>query len=106
MGHDFPGNVRELENIIEHAFVLCRGPLIEPRHLPEPFRSAAGEPGASPRAGATLEEMEKVFILAALQRNGWNRRNAAKELGVHRSTLRRKMKALGIEEPEKQATEE
>ena len=53
-----------------------------------------------------LEEMEKVFILAALQRHGWNRRNAAKELGIHRSTLRRKLKALGLEEPEKEATEE
>ena len=99
MAHDFPGNVRELENVIEHAFVLCRGPLIEPRHLPEPFRSAADQTHASPRAGATLEQMEKVFILAALRRHGWNRMKAAEELGIHRSTLRRKMQALRINDP-------
>ncbi len=100
MAHDFPGNVRELENVIEHAFVLCRGGMIEPRHLPGPFRPAAGESGAPPRAGTTLEQMEKVFIMAALDRNAWNRRNAAKELGIHRSTLRRRMKVLGINAPE------
>ena len=107
MGHDFPGNVRELENIIEHAFVLCRGAVIGPQHLPEPFRSAAsGTRPDSPSGGSTLEEMEKVFILAALKRHGWNRRNAAKELGIHRSTLRRKIKTLGIDVPEKAETEE
>jgi len=98
MAHDYPGNVRELENIIEHSFVLCRGPVIEPGHLPEPFRSAA-DASAPPRGGATLEEMERVFILAALRRNDWSRGAAAKELGIHRSTLRRKMKTLGIEPP-------
>jgi len=98
MAHDYPGNVRELENIIEHSFVLCRGSVIEAGHLPEPFRSAAGV-GASPRGGATLEEMERVFILAALRRHDWNRGAAARELGIHRSTLRRKMKTLGIEPP-------
>ncbi|GAH62497.1 unnamed protein product, partial [marine sediment metagenome] len=44
-------------------------------------------------------------IIAALQRHGWNRRNAAKELGIHRSTLRPKMKALGIEAPEDEPTQ-
>ncbi len=97
MAHSFPGNVRELENIIEHAFVLCRGGVIETRHLPEPFRAPPGP--KSSRGGKTLEEMEKVFILAALKRSGWRRGEAAKELGIHRSTLRRKMKALGIEAP-------
>jgi len=99
MAHEFPGNVRELENVIEHAFVLCRGPIIEPRHLPAPFGSPASGDDAATRAGGTLEEMERVFILAALKRCGRNRGKAAKELGIHRSTLRRKMKALGIVAP-------
>jgi DNA-binding NtrC family response regulator len=43
--------------------------------------------------------MERVFIAAALRRHAWNRSRAAKELGIHRSTLRRKMKALGVREP-------
>jgi PAS domain S-box-containing protein len=100
MAHDFPGNVRELENVIEHAFVLCRGGMIEARHLPEPLRSVVcGTCPESGQAVSSLEDMEKVFIAAALRRNRWNRRKTAKDLGIDRSTLRRKIRALGIEVP-------
>jgi transcriptional regulator with PAS, ATPase and Fis domain len=101
MAHDFPGNVRELENVIEHAFVLCREPLVGPQHLPAPLRSSASEGHVdAARVGGTLEEMERVFIQAALTRHGWNRAEAARELGIHRSTLRRRISALGIEAPD------
>lgn len=100
MSYDFPGNVRELENIIEHAFVLCRGGMIEPRHLPEPLRSeVCGACPDSKDAGASLEEMERVLIEGALKRNQWNRLRTAQELRIARSTLRRKMKTLGIKAP-------
>jgi len=100
MSYDFPGNVRELENIIEHAFVLCRGGLIEPRHLPEPLRSrvCAACPDTT-QADASLEEIERLLIQTALERNGWNRARTAQKLGIARSTLRRKMRAFGIEAP-------
>jgi PAS domain S-box-containing protein len=100
MSYDFPGNVRELENVIEHAFVLCRGGMIEPRHLPEPLRSGvcAACPG-SRGSVASLRDMERVFIEAALKRNEWNRVRAASELKIDRSTLRRKLEGLGIEAP-------
>jgi len=98
-GYDYPGNVRELENIIEHAFVLCQGRIIEPKHLPENLRPA-GLAGIGPIGStATLKEMEKQLIIDALKRNRWNRLAAAKELGIHKSTLFRKIASLDIELP-------
>lgn len=99
MGHDFPGNVRELENIIEHAFVLCRSGMIGMRHLPDSFRQPEG--GESPVDTASLPELEGRFIIEALKRNGWNREQTARELGMHKTTLWRKIKHLGLELPSK-----
>jgi PAS domain S-box-containing protein len=96
MEHDFPGNVRELENVIEHAFVLCPGGVIEARHLPLPLQGEGeGQGGGLPR-GLTLEAMEKLLIRDALQRHGGNRAAAARELGINASTLFRKIKALKL----------
>jgi PAS domain S-box-containing protein len=94
MEHDFRGNVRELENIIEHAFVLCRGGVIELKHLPPALRG--GGLGEALRLGKamTLASMEKLLISDALRRNEGNRQKAAKELGINPSTLFRKLKAL------------
>jgi DNA-binding NtrC family response regulator len=99
MEHDYPGNVRELENIIEHAFVLCRGALIELAHLPPQLRGdAVGE--TSPNiAGMTLEAMERFIITDALRRHNGNRTAAARQLGINPSTLFRKLKSLGIDQP-------
>ncbi|MFW6066616.1 MAG: helix-turn-helix domain-containing protein, partial [Planctomycetota bacterium] len=100
MEYDFPGNVRELENVIEHAFVLCRGGLIRPEHLPPEVR-AGGRATDMPRTGGTtLKAMERVLIADAVRRQGGNRSAAAKELGIDPSTLFRKVKTLGIELPE------
>ena len=98
MEHDYPGNVRELENIIEHAFVLCRGALIELAHLPPQLRGTAE--ATSPNiAGMTLEAMERFVIADALRRNDGNRAAAARQLGINASTLFRKLKSLGIDQP-------
>ncbi len=97
MKHDFPGNVRELENIIEHSFVLCRGKLILPEHLPDYLQPSQAR--VSPPL--TLNELEAQFIVDALRRNGWNRIATAKELGIHQTTLWRKMKRFGIQPPER-----
>jgi len=101
MRHDFPGNVRELENVIEHAFVLCPGGMIRPEHLPEHLRPLAEGPVSSISAATSLREMEAQLIRDALRRNDWNRLAAARELGIHKSTLFRKVRALGIELPGK-----
>lgn len=100
MAHDYPGNIRELENIIEHAFVLCAEGRIEPRHLPEDF--VARVPTRTKRGGMsdTVRAMETHTIREALRRNGYNRLATARELGIHKSTLFRKMKALGIPLPD------
>jgi len=99
--HDFPGNIRELENIIEHAFVLCRSGLIELRHLPAALRrepALASQPGAG---GLTLKALETRHIADTIRRHGGNRTAAARELGINPSTLFRKVKSLGIPLPDK-----
>lgn len=98
--YDYPGNVRQLENIIEHAFVLCRGGLIQREHLPPELGRRLAQ-DATPRiAGMTLESMERLLIADALRRHRGNRREAARQLGINPSTLFRKARSLGIELPE------
>ncbi|NLX14174.1 MAG: sigma 54-interacting transcriptional regulator [Phycisphaerales bacterium] len=99
MDHDYPGNVRELENIIEQAFVLCRGGLIELHHLPPELRPAAGQSTGEYGGPATLEAMERLLIAEALHRHKGNRKQTARDLGIDTSTLYRKLKSLGIETP-------
>ncbi len=100
MEYDYPGNVRELENIIEHGFVLCREGLIQLEHLPNHVRSSQPQVLASTARPMTLASMERLLILDALRRNGGNRKEAARQLGIHPSTLFRKAKSFGIELPE------
>jgi len=99
MEHDYPGNVRELENIIEQAFVLCRGGLIELHHLPPELRPTGGRSSRDDEGPTTLESMERMLIAEALRRHEGNRTQAAADLGIDPSTLYRKLKALGIEAP-------
>jgi transcriptional regulator with PAS, ATPase and Fis domain len=99
MAHDYPGNVRELENIIEHAFVLCTGGLIELRHLPPELGVAGGTSTDKTAGPRTLEEMEKSMISEALYRHKGNRKRTAKDLGIDYSTLYRKIRDLKIETP-------
>jgi transcriptional regulator with PAS, ATPase and Fis domain len=103
MAHDYPGNVRELENVIERAFVLCAAGNIERRHLPAelagqlpPVPASAGESMA-----AQAHAAEAQAIRAALEGCGFNRQAAAHALGLHKSTLFRKIKALGLELPDR-----
>ena len=88
----FPGNVRELENAIEHAFVMCHGDEIELDHLPVQI-IAQSEMASS----VTLKgDSEKDVLAEVLRRHKGNRTQAAKELGMHRSTLWRKIKSYGL----------
>ncbi len=101
MEYDFPGNVRELENIIEHAFVLCRGGLIKMPHLPPHLRPASTADGLEKVEGMTLQAAEEMMVLNALRRNQGNKTRAAKELGIDASTLFRKIKAFKLDLPVK-----
>ncbi len=94
---DWQGNVRELENVIEYAFILCPGGLIEPRHLPKHFQSGISA-GPSPE-GDSMADIESRAIMDALARNGWNRTAAARSLGLDRTTIWRKIRRLGLKVP-------
>ena len=98
MSYDFPGNVRELENLIEHAFVMCRGGEITADHLPKEFREAVRAPSPVNEGPlrSRFNDSEADIIRTALKRNQGHRGKTAGELGIDSSTLWRKMKRLGI----------
>ncbi|HDQ40824.1 MAG TPA: PAS domain-containing protein [Desulfonatronum sp.] len=98
MNHDYPGNVRELENILEQACVLCRGRLIEREHLPLELcpPEQKQEKIIWP---ASLQAMERILIAQTLERRNGNRSLAARDLGINPSTLYRKIQGLGITPP-------
>lgn len=97
MHHDWPGNVRELENAIEHAFILCPQGIIQPHHLPEHLR---GDHSTGPQfTGLSLAEIEKRALWDALERHQWRRLETARELGIDKNTLRRKLIRYGLHPP-------
>lgn len=93
MMHDWPGNVRELENAVEHAFIMCRNDIIELEDLPD-YLAPVQE--STVFSGKTLRDIEQFAILQALHRNRGKKTAAARELGIDKNTLRRKMLRLGI----------
>jgi len=97
LSHDFPGNIRELENIIEHCFVLCHGQLIERSDLPDSVRRPEHRGGEDLQEIKTLRQMEKIMIEQSLRRHEGNRAAAARELGINPSTLFRKLRSLQID---------
>lgn len=94
MRHPWPGNIRELENAVEHAYVLCREELIRPADLPASFGGPEADSGGEggTETGGDLRSRERVAIQAALERHGGNRTAAARELGIHTTTLWRKLR--------------
>jgi PAS domain S-box-containing protein len=100
MHHDYPGNVRELENIIEHAFVLCRQDVICMQHLPPELRPGGAQKEGKPEGDMTLTAMEKSMITEALLRYGGNRKITAQKLGIDYTTLYRKIRRFGIRAPD------
>jgi transcriptional regulator with PAS, ATPase and Fis domain len=101
MFYNYPGNIRELENIIEHAFVLCPRDegQIDIQCLPENLRFLVSSPLAQTSISLATQSAETRVILDALKRNHYSRMAVARELGIHKSTLYRKIKKLGIDLP-------
>ena len=101
VSHDYPGNVRELQNMMEFAVIMCMGDYITPHDLPRQFWPAADRPepeNSQPEAeggGKTLYEIEKRAILQTLQNNNGNQTRTAEELGISRKGLQLKLKEYG-----------
>jgi DNA-binding NtrC family response regulator len=94
-GYRFPGNARELRNLVERAAILCGGGWIQAEHLSLPsLPPSAAKPGPADPAAAS--DPERAYLVNALETAKWNRREAAKVLGMPYSTLRYKMQKLGI----------
>ncbi|MBW1828521.1 MAG: sigma 54-interacting transcriptional regulator [Deltaproteobacteria bacterium] len=96
----YPGNVRELENILEHALIICRDDVIRPKHFPDYMQhlDTPSEPEnlSSPITGGETDNAEKQHILKVLRQNNWQRSKTAQVLEMDRTTLWRKMKRHGI----------
>lgn len=98
--YDYPGNVRELENILERSFILCHSDMIDLSCLPAEILPEGRRPAADPYSIENpLKAAEANAIIQALAENGGHRERTAKALGIHKTTLLRKMKSLSITYP-------
>lgn len=95
LGHDYPGNVRELANMIEHAVLLAKNSVIKLDDLPMP-KETTGEGPGSDLENLPLKELERMHILRILEHTGGNRSEAARVLGIERTTLYNKLKSYGL----------
>jgi nitrogen regulation protein NR(I) len=112
LAHDWPGNIRQLENVLRRAMVLCNGPTITPEHLDFGPSAAPAAGGAQPTAHETMEalierlfasgqenlieEMERLLIARALEKMNGNQLRTAKLLGITRNTLRSRIEKFGL----------
>ena len=92
MDHEWPGNVRQLENAVSHAVILTQGQCIERKHLPQFLKQSVPEPSSS-----CLAENERRLILDVLQESDWNKHEAARRLKISRSTLYSKIRRHRLE---------
>ena len=102
MHYDWPGNIRELQNLIDRAAILTTGALVDISEAFFPKTSLSSEPPASQTAPTTLHQLEHEHILAALNKAGWRiygPQGAAAHLGLNPETLRSRIRKLGLKKP-------
>ena len=99
LNYDYPGNIRELENILEHALILCREAVLQPDHLPDYLRQTQRHISDADPSSISKEKKNREHqkITEALDTSEGHRGHAAQKLGIDRTTLWRKMKKYGIE---------
>ena len=97
--HAWPGNVRELRHAVEHALIVCDGPVIEVEHLPRTVRGPATAPAGDGGEISTLQDLERNHIARVLRHVGGHRANAARLLGISERNLYRKIHEHGLDEP-------
>jgi len=95
--HSWPGNIRELANVVERAVLMSDGPEVLPTHLPPDIAGAASAAGT--QGDSSLWGYERAMIVNALSENDWNQSKAARALGISRDNLRYRVKKYGIEKP-------
>jgi transcriptional regulator with PAS, ATPase and Fis domain len=100
--HTWPGNIRELENVIGHAAMMTMSEMIDIYDLPPYMQGKGGHPALSPvstdfPAAGTLEEQERILVVRAQEASGGNQSKAARQLRIGRDALRYKMKKHGLE---------
>lgn len=93
LDYDWPGNVRELENLVERSVVLAKGEVVEAWDLPPDLRQSETS------MARPLDYHEKTILVEALAQNDWNKKAAAQSLGISRTTLYRKIRKYGLDEP-------
>ena len=100
LNYSYPGNVRELENILEHTLIICQERTVHPRHLPEYLQVYHAARNAAPPGRLkhldVSDEKERQILISMLQHHNWHRSKTAKALGMDRTTLWRKIKKYGI----------
>jgi transcriptional regulator with PAS, ATPase and Fis domain len=101
MQYEYPGNIRELENIVQRILFHCDGDIVEPQHLVDDLHEAAPVAVRGMRENwPSLDEHEKQYILEVLDEVEGNKSAAAKILGIDRVSLWRKIKRYGLENPD------
>ena len=94
--YSWPGNIRELRNLVERMVVLSRGTILDVQDVPSHIREQAQQDQIQMDDNLTVEQMEKKMILQALEKTAGNRTKAAEKLGISRRTLHRKLNEYGI----------
>jgi len=98
LNYYYPGNIRELKNIIEHAFICSKDNTILPEHLPAELLREGERLNITTSPASSLDNVEKEWILRTLEETGWRYAETARRLGISRTTLWRKVKSFGIED--------
>jgi len=100
--YDWPGNIRELGNIVERLMIMCMSEVVQPGDLPQRILAPTSQIPFNLESGVTLKELrenvEREYITATLKRNNWNISQAAKELDVDRTNLHKKINYYGLKE--------
>jgi len=101
-GYDWPGNIREIKNMIERLMIMCSSDIIDVADLPDNIQSPTSKTAFKMDSAGTLKEVkenvEREFIISTLRKNGWNVSQTAKDLDVDRTNLHKKIKYYGLSE--------